>query len=138
MVTQSNSAGNFCIDSYKTYQNGQVVFHESSQGDWFYIVEEGKIELSKTLNGEKIVIETINPGGIFGEVSYILKVPRTATATAVGKTVVGIIDRQFCDQDFDKLSDHCKFILKSMAMRIVQRTGNFVKLKNQTLNLFSR
>jgi CRP/FNR family transcriptional regulator, cyclic AMP receptor protein len=103
-----------------------------------YVVQEGAIEISKTLEGEKIVIEIINPGEIFGEVSYILKVPRTVRATAIGKTVVGIIDRHFCDQDFDKLSDHCKFILESMALRIVKRTGSLVKTKRQTLDYLSR
>jgi CRP-like cAMP-binding protein len=37
-----------------------------------FVVQEGAIEISKTLEGEKIVIEIIKPGDIFGEVSYIL------------------------------------------------------------------
>ena len=136
MVIQSDlvkKCMDFCIDSFETYQDGQIVFNELSRGDWIYVVEEGAIEISKTLEGKKIVIAIINPGEIFGEVSYILKVPRSAKATAVGKTVIGIIDRHFFDQEFGKLSDHCKFILETMALRLVKTTGNFLKTKRQTL-----
>jgi CRP/FNR family transcriptional regulator, cyclic AMP receptor protein len=136
MVSHSNPVGkctNFCIDSFETYQNGQVIFNESSRGDWIYVVEEGAVEISKIIEGRKIVIAIINPGEIFGEVSYILKVPRSAKATAVGKTIVGIVDRHFFDQEFNNLTDHCKFMLETMAQRLVKTTGNYLKIKRQTL-----
>ena len=32
----------FKIVSYETFQDGQIIFEEGSNGDWIYVVEEGE------------------------------------------------------------------------------------------------
>ena len=117
----------FQIASYETYQDGQVIFTEGSHGDWIYVVEEGAVEISRTVEGKKVVIEVLKEGDIFGEMAYIAKIPRTATATAVGRTVVGTIDRNFFDQEFNKLSADFQKILKTVAFRLRKTTERMVE-----------
>ncbi len=112
----------FQISAYETFQDGQVIFKEGANGDWIYVVDEGKIELSKQVEGRKVVIEILNPGDIFGEMAYIDKTPRSATATAVGTTVVGILDRDFFDKEFNKLSKDFQQMLKTVAFRLRKTT----------------
>jgi CRP/FNR family transcriptional regulator, cyclic AMP receptor protein len=112
----------FQIASYETFQNGQVIFEEGSHGDWIYVVDEGTVEISKMIDGEKVIIEILKPGDIFGEMAYIAKIPRTACASAKGKTTVGIIDRNFFDQEFNKLSADFQMILKLVAFRLRKTT----------------
>ena len=116
----------FQIASYETYQDEQVIFKEGSNGDWFYVVEEGKVEISKNVGGQKIIVETLKEGDIFGEIAYIDKEPRSATATAKGKAVVGIIDRDFFDSEFNKISADFQKILRTVAFRLRKVTQSSV------------
>jgi CRP-like cAMP-binding protein len=116
----------FKIASYETFQDGQIIFEEGSNGDWIYIVEEGEVEISKNVDGQKIVIETLKESNVFGEIAYIDKTPRSATATAKGTTVVGIIDRDFFDAEFNKISADFQKILKTVAFRLRKTTQRSV------------
>jgi CRP-like cAMP-binding protein len=119
----------FQIASYETFQDGEAIFTEGANGDWIYVVEEGTVEISKKVDDRKIVIEILKPGDIFGEMAYIDKTPRSATATAIGKAVVGIIDREFFDKEFNKLSADFQQILKTVALRLRKNTGKWLDLQ---------
>jgi len=113
----------FQVASYETFQDGQVIFQEGANGDWIYVVEEGEVEISKKApDGQKVIIEVLKPGDIFGEMAYIDKTPRSATATARGTTEVGILDREFFDREFNKLSADFQKMLKSVAFRLRKTT----------------
>jgi CRP/FNR family cyclic AMP-dependent transcriptional regulator len=124
----------FQIASYETFQDGQVIFAEGANGDWIYVVEEGKVEISKKMDGCKIVIEVLKTGDIFGEMAYIDKTPRSATAVAVGRTEVGIIDREFFDKEFNKLSADFQQMLKTVALRLRKTTGKWLDLQKGSGN----
>jgi CRP-like cAMP-binding protein len=110
------------ITTYETYQDGHVIFKEGSSGDWMYVVEDGEVEISKEVEGQRLVIEVLKAGNIFGEMAYIDKEPRSATATAKGETVVGIVDRDFFDREFNKLSGEFQKILRTVALRLRRST----------------
>lgn len=57
---------------------GKVIFSEGDPGDVLYVVLGGKVELRA--NGE--LLETVEPGGVLGEMALIEQAPRVATATA--------------------------------------------------------
>jgi CRP-like cAMP-binding protein len=120
----------FKIASYETFQDGQIIFEEGSNGDWIYVVEEGEIEISKNVGGQKIVIETLKESDVFGELAYIDKTPRSATATAKGTTVVGIIDRDFFDAEFNKISADFQKVIKTVAFRLRKTTQRSVAAQN--------
>jgi CRP/FNR family transcriptional regulator, cyclic AMP receptor protein len=119
----------FQIAAYEKYSDGQTIFKEGTHGDWLYIVEDGVVEISRTVNDRKILIATFKEGEIFGEVAYIAKVERSATATAVGDTTIGVIDREFFDQEFNKLSGNFQFILKTLALRLKKTTDVLVAMQ---------
>jgi uncharacterized protein (TIGR02266 family) len=108
----------FEIATEETYQDGQIIFEEGSSGDWIYAIQSGKVEISKKVGGQKIVIEVLQTGEIFGELGFVSKATRSATARAVGETVIGIIDRGYLDQEFNKLSSGFQQILRSLATRL--------------------
>ncbi len=101
----------------ETYQDGQIVFKEGSSGDWVYIILSGSIEISKMVGGEKYIIEILKPGDVFGELGFIGGIKRTATARAIGETTLGIIDREFLDEEFNKLSGQFRAILVAITHR---------------------
>ena len=121
----------FQIVKYETYKDQQIIFKEGTFGDWMYVIEEGAVEISRFVDGKKIVIATLKAGEIIGEVAYISKEGRSATATAVGRTTIGMIDREFFDREFNGISSDFQMILKSMAQRLRETTNQLIKLQNQ-------
>jgi CRP-like cAMP-binding protein len=108
------------ITSRENYQDGQVIFDEGSFWDWIYMIESGGVEISRMVNGKKIIVETLSKGSIFGEIAFLAGVPRTATATAKGDTTVGVVDREFLDSEYNKISQYFRQIVKANALRLHQ------------------
>jgi hypothetical protein len=108
----------FQVATYENYPDGAVIFKDGSHGDWIYIVEEGEVEISKQIGERKIVIAVMKPGELFGELSYIGKMARTATAIAIGPTVVGVLDRNYLDQEFNKMPADFQYMLTKMALNL--------------------
>ena len=66
----------------QTYSPGEVILREGDSGDTAYIIHQGQVEVSKQLLGQdQILLRSARV--IFGEISLISDVPRTATITAV-------------------------------------------------------
>lgn len=57
---------------------GKIIFREGDPGDAVYVVLDGRVELH--VNGQ--LVETVEPGGVLGEMALIEQAPRVATATA--------------------------------------------------------
>ena len=107
----------FQISSEETYQDGQIIFEEGSAGDWIYTIEDGAVELYKQLGAEKIIVGVLQPGDMLGELAYFAGIRRTVSARAVGATTVGIIDRNFLDKEYNRLSSSFRMILKTLVLR---------------------
>jgi CRP-like cAMP-binding protein len=115
------------VASYETFQDGQIIFKEGDNGDWVYVIDSGSVELSKTIGGNKIVIEVLQEEEVFGEMAFIANIPRTATAAAIGKTTIGILDRTFLDEELNKLSGSFQAILRSLVLRLKKATDALTK-----------
>jgi uncharacterized protein (TIGR02266 family) len=120
------------IASKETYEDGQIIFKEGSSGDWIYVVLGGSVEISKTVGGKKSILSVLKPDEVFGELSYFGAIERTATAQAIGETTLGVIDRSFLDQEFNKLSGFFRTILVAEVKRfrdMINRAGEFSSRK---------
>jgi CRP-like cAMP-binding protein len=73
------------VDSHNqvaTYQCGDRIFAEGSEGDEFFIVITGLVGLSKEVDGTQKELHRIGPGEIFGEIAVISSAPRSASDCA--------------------------------------------------------
>ncbi len=70
-------------------KKGQTLFKEGSFSDSAFIIESGEIEISTTNgNGDKVVIDVLEPTEIVGEMGLIDGQPRSATATALKESMI--------------------------------------------------
>jgi len=112
----------------ETYKAGDVIFEEDSHGTAVYILGAGKVEISKTVQDRKIVVEILGPGDIFGEMSYIDHSPRSATATALEDTVLELVDKDFLDKEFNQIDSDFREIITTLVRRLRKTTQRLVSL----------
>jgi CRP-like cAMP-binding protein len=61
-----------------------VIFGEGSRGDSAFLLKQGRVEISKTVDGKKKVLAILKPVSLFGEMAVLLgDERRTATAIAM-------------------------------------------------------
>lgn len=81
------------VDELKVPE-GHTLFQAGDPGDSLFIVRVGQIELFiKDTAGQRIVLHTAEPGDMFGEVAMLDSGSRTATALALTKCEVLVLDR---------------------------------------------
>ncbi len=67
---------------------GAVVFRQGEDGDAAYILDKGKIVIFQQVEGQRVELDSIKPGEIFGEMAVIDRSERMATAIAAVDSVV--------------------------------------------------
>lgn len=112
----------FLMIRKETYKAGDVIFHEGSHGVAVYVVSSGKVEISKIIQGHRVVVEVFGPGEMFGEMSFIDSSPRSATATALEDTVLDLLDKDFMDREFNQISSDFRVILTNLVRRLRKTT----------------
>jgi len=110
----------------ETYQAGDVILKEGSHGSGVYLLSSGKVEISKVIQGNKIVLDILGPGSVFGEMSYLDPAPRSATATALEDTVLELLDRDFLDREFNQISSEFRGIISNLVKRLRKTNENLV------------
>jgi CRP/FNR family cyclic AMP-dependent transcriptional regulator len=99
---------------FKSFAAGQTIFKQGDPGDVMYVVQEGEIDI---LLADK-VIETVEPGGIVGELALIDN--RARSASAVARTdckVVPIDDNRF-EYMVQQTPNFALFVMEVMAERL--------------------
>jgi uncharacterized protein (TIGR02266 family) len=107
----------YTLVNEENYSDGQVIFKEGSSGDWVYVIISGQVEISRTIENKKYVLEVLKEGDVFGEMAFLGHTKRTAAATSVGDTIIGVIDRDSMDKEFNKLSSGFRAILSTIVTR---------------------
>lgn len=104
------------------YEQGKIIMQEGQTGVLMYIVQEGDVEIS--IQGT--VVESVDAGGIFGEMALIERSPRMASATAASDCVLlainhkAFIDLVHEDPEFGiailtAIGERARFILSQVA-----------------------
>ena len=96
------------------FAQGDVVFKAGDPGDVMYAVKEGQVSLR---SGETEV-ETVGPGGVFGEMALIDNEPRSATAVATSDCQLVAIDRTRFERLVGMTPGFALSVMKLMADRI--------------------
>jgi CRP/FNR family transcriptional regulator, cyclic AMP receptor protein len=106
------------LASKKYFKAGEVIVRENTQGSSAYIVESGKVEVSRNIGRQRIVFTELGPGAIFGEMCLIDEAPRSATVTAKEETTVTVLGKNYFQQAMNQLSPAVLTIFKVIASRL--------------------
>lgn len=67
----------------RTYQAGEIIFSEYEPGDSFYLIQTGKVRITKIVGDIEKNIDILSAPEIFGEMAILEGAPRSATASAL-------------------------------------------------------
>ncbi len=77
----------------RTYAPGATICREGDQGDEMYIIQKGKVRVSKRFAGKTHVVSVLEKGDFFGEMAIVNRIQRTATVTAIDEVELLVFDR---------------------------------------------
>jgi putative ABC transport system ATP-binding protein len=72
-----------------TLDGGEMLFRQGDPSDLVYLVQSGEVEILRERDdGAEEKVTVIGPGQYFGELGPLLNLPRSASARAIGPTVL--------------------------------------------------
>jgi CRP/FNR family cyclic AMP-dependent transcriptional regulator len=78
----------------RAYAPGAMICREGDEGDEMYIIQRGKVRVSKRFAGKTHVISVLEKGDFFGEMAIVNRIQRTATVTAIDEVELLVFDRE--------------------------------------------
>ena len=107
----------------ESHRKNDVIFREGDVGDQLYLILEGKVRISRQVQGMgEEALAVLGPGEAFGEMALIDDIPRSADALVHERCRLMVISREAME---DLL-----FLHKELAYEIL---WNFVKILSTRL-----
>ena len=112
---------------------GQVLFRRGTPSSGFYVVRNGRMQLSVS-NAEGVVkvIEIISPGGAFGHAVMFLRDPYPVDATALVDTHLVFVPASAVDGILEEDQAMARLMLASMAKRLQAKIQDIAMLSLQS------
>jgi len=103
----------------KTYPKGTLIFSQGDESDGLFVIREGMVKVYMSdESGKEMLIDTLGPGEIVGEVASLDGQPRTASVAALVNTQVAKISLQEFEQFIKENSDLALELVKLLASRV--------------------
>jgi hypothetical protein len=77
---------------------GDIICAEGSPGGSCFVIVAGEVDVSINVRGQQQLLATLRAGNVFGQVSAIADLPRSATCSAHNDAVVLEIERSLCKE----------------------------------------
>ena len=118
-----------------SYPTGAVLCRENEIETIFYMILEGEVEVTKSINqSEARLLQTLAPGDFFGEMGIIHNAPRAATVTAKTDLVVLELDKE----SFDNVLKRSSSVALAMVHEISNRLRENDEMAIEDLRLRAR
>ncbi|MEO5346622.1 MAG: cyclic nucleotide-binding domain-containing protein [Magnetococcus sp. YQC-9] len=119
------------LDCYfETYQAGDYLIHEDAEDNSLFIILKGTANVTKKSH-PKQVITVLEPGTVFGEISFLTQRPRSTNVVANEKmicfTITGDTMRDLDSQMQHKIKDQLIEILVQRLDQLNQTLLNLVR-----------
>ncbi len=119
----------------KTFADGETIVREGEEGQVMYVIQEGRVRVSRTMDGSDVTIATLGPGDVFGEMALFETAPRSATVIAIGETRVLSVDKKMFFQSVSRDPSMAFNLLRTMSERLRKIDREFARLKQRRLEV---
>jgi transcriptional regulator with GAF, ATPase, and Fis domain len=119
----------------RNYSVGDVIFREGDIGNVMYVIQEGRVRISRSTERGEVSITTFGPGDIFGEVALFEEGLQAVTVTVIENARILSIDKKKFFQSMSRDPSLAFNLLKTMSDRIRSLDSEFIRLKNRTMEI---
>ena len=78
----------------RRFPKNATIVEEGLPGDYMYVIREGRVAVTKlSEDGREKILEFLEAGSFFGEMSLLDRAPRSASVTALGETRIFALAR---------------------------------------------
>jgi CRP-like cAMP-binding protein len=116
----------------RSFSPNTQIFSEGSQSGEVYLIRSGRVELTKKVNGEPIMLKTLGPKEIFGEMAIIESKPRSATATALMETECYVLTPKAFEEKLEAMDPFLRGLFRILANTIRGLTTELASYKKET------
>lgn len=102
----------------RIYSNNEIIFKEGDAGDVMYVIQSGKVRITQKTPSEEFTVTILQDGDIFGEMAIFDRLPRSATAMALGDVRILTVDKKKLFQIINKDPTLVFKIIETMSKRI--------------------
>ncbi|RME29004.1 MAG: cyclic nucleotide-binding domain-containing protein, partial [Deltaproteobacteria bacterium] len=102
----------------REFPAGTVIFREGDVGNEMYVIQSGKVNITKEVRGVEKVLVTLGPGAFFGEMAIINQKPRSANAVVVEDARLLVIGPKTFDTMIRSNVEIAVRMIKILAQRL--------------------
>ncbi len=100
-------------------QEGQYFFRANDEGEDMYIILSGEVDiLLPSKNGAEVPLVTLSEGTMFGEMTFLENLPRSAAAKARTDTLVLVINNSNFERLCSKQPMIARYIMGVLSSRL--------------------
>jgi CRP-like cAMP-binding protein len=118
----------------KTYAAGHVLFSEGDAGKHMYVIQSGRVQLTRRVRGREAHLASLPPGEFFGEMAIINQQPRSASATVIEEAHLLVLDARTFEAMIRGNAEIAVRMIKKLALRLAQANSQVEMLLKQDLN----
>jgi len=102
----------------REFAAGNVLFREGEHGEDMYVIQSGRVRISRRVGGEERPLATLGRGDFLGEMAILNGKPRSATAVVVEDAKCLVIDAGTLEQMIVGNAEIALRLVKKLARRL--------------------
>jgi CRP-like cAMP-binding protein len=107
---------------------GTLLFHENDPGEEMFIIQTGKVKISKKVRNVEKTLVVLGKGEFFGEMAILNDRPRSATAEVVEDSEILVIDRKTFETMIRGNAEISLRIIKKLSARLQEADNQIENL----------
>jgi CRP-like cAMP-binding protein len=116
----------------RIFEPGELIFEENDDGEHMFIIQEGQVTISRTINGQDTPVALLEKGEFFGEMAIVNRIRRTASARAHARTQLLAFDRAGLEQLVEKNPKIALNIIDRLCRRLGSANAQIRQMAQQT------
>lgn len=104
----------------RDFPAGTLLFRQGDFGSEMFVIQSGKVEISRRVGDRETVLAVLPAGEFFGEMSIINNAPRSANAKVVEDARLLVLDSATLDRMIRDNTEVAVRLIKKLAYRLEQ------------------
>lgn len=105
----------------RVFPAGGVVFEQGQAAREMFVVLRGEVEIvTKSSAGDRIPLTTVRTGQIFGELAFLARSPRTASAVTPKGCELMVLSHYVLEQKLGAADPLLRFVIAYLGERVIK------------------